>query len=256
VESKKSARSSFVDAWHEHVKDDMHIETASELADEYQKSVENLKALYDASKVSVTEEAGVAISDHISDTHKYHLKHLKGVSDRLGKTAARGSFHHVGTEQQMSETAMDAGWLMEKAIERGDAASAAYLSFVHTVSVLAINEDEIAGYFEALGSLGAISSRGRKAKEKAHINQFGTAKESAIEIAEERWAEEKEAGQEISKIGNVISDIQKVYSADLDAYGLKTCPAEKTIKAWIKSGVKVPPAAIKGGRPTTNPSNS
>lgn len=114
--------------------------------------------------------------------------------------------------------------------------------------LLTLFSSDLVGLLES--SEGKVKSGIARERQKKGIEeQYGEAIKFAVEIAEDRWREERENGESITRIGDVARDILRAMAADLKGVGLTRLPDIETVKGWIKSGVAdYPREASRGGR--------
>ncbi len=158
MSKSRDKRDRFIAFWKKFEAEDVGTLSYEELAAPHENGIETLMSLYDlneGTKLSGVEKQKVA--GEIDFIHSNHKAFIQEISDQLGSLAARVSVHKAPQQSDAANLAMDASLLMDKAIARGDASSAAYLSFVYTALTMASIERDVYKLYSKLGEIdGAV----------------------------------------------------------------------------------------------------
>lgn len=140
AKNKESTLEFWRRAW-AHTKDDMRIKYADEVTDGCEKSLDFLRSCYDALERDLSTDDGLKLNGEIDRAHAAHAEFLEEIKEDIAGTAVQASLHSCDIFQtQAGLHTLNALWLLEKAIERNDAKSAAYLSAVAIAIGLSIHE--------------------------------------------------------------------------------------------------------------------
>jgi hypothetical protein len=164
VDKGRLTKDSLERLWRDYC-DDMHVESASDLSSEHEKSIDFLVSCYRALQSDLPEKDRKKIQSEIQHHYHQHIEMMEEIDERLGRAATQGSFHLVGYKNRVAELALDASWLMNKAIKQEDAAGAAYYSFVYTTLVLSVHEDAVLSFFKEISIKEDRSNKQKKNKD-------------------------------------------------------------------------------------------